>query len=132
MNPMARPMFVFDGDDRLIVVAEDEAPYFKAIDVGNGEYIAAFDIDGQLMHLVVGDDDVVVFEATGRYDLQGLVERARRHADRSGYDIDDDDFLLELSRKEQASTWEQRWPRRPTRLSRRVHGEEAPEPYSRD
>ena len=115
------------------------------IDLHLGE-CTAFDIDGQLLHLVdqgTGFNEWVALP-TGSYDLPRLLALARRRAELDGYELTTDDHLLELANHalmEEYGSWEPprwlRWlfrladdavPERPEELFGRPH---SPMLYSR-
>jgi hypothetical protein len=127
MNGRPRAFFLFgDGGLRVEPDIVGAAGYMEPVDVDNGEYDAVFDDTGRRYRFrAVGG--MTHLEPTDETDLAALRERLRTLASGGAYrfleGFDAEDPLraaAAISRWE----WEHRWPRWPSWLSRRLHGDE--------
>lgn len=125
-SPDLQPTFVItrDGDVDLYKAVAQAESYMEAVDVRDGHYEAAFSLTGERLEIVL-DEDRVGLIATGTTDLPHLRERLRTLAERNGYSGDDPDPRL-VANQAFANEWRTRWPRWPTWLDRRLHGEGPP------
>jgi hypothetical protein len=121
-----QPTFVItrDGDVDLYKTVADAASYMEAVDVRDGEYEAAFSLNGELLEIVL-DEDRVSLVATGTNDLPTLRDRLRALAERNGYSGEDPD-PRGVANEVFANQWRARWPRWPKWLDRRLHGDGPP------
>ncbi len=97
----------------------------EAIDVDGGEYAAAFLHDGTVVEMGTGGETVVLSPSATR-DLPRLNDLLTAYEQRVGTEASGRspiDFANAWLRAE----WEQRWPKRPAWLSRRLHGDKPPQ-----
>jgi hypothetical protein len=105
-----RPVFLFGREGSWMSVEEEATPIFPDLvveeDFWRGE-CTAFDVDGQLLDVVVvdGDQDEYAALPTGRYDQPRLIGLARRHAESLGYELTSEDPLLELANRDLLETY---------------------------
>jgi hypothetical protein len=122
-------VLVFDSDGeayafRSLATAEG---HLEMIDVLDGEYQGAFTTDGNVVVLSGEPDGPVSLTWTPDKDPARLAQLLHAAATRRGRPWVHDDpaaIAAELLHED----WEQRWPKRPRWLSRRLHGEEPPRP----
>ena len=118
-------VFVFSNDGDLDVFPSLQAAegYMEAVDVVEGEeYAAAFLHDGTVVRIGVDGERVVLTptEARDAARLDQSLDAYQRRvgaAARSGSALD---YANDWFRAE----WEQRWPKRPAWLARRLHGDQ--------
>lgn len=127
MDHQPRAFFLFASDGlRVEPDITLAAGYMEPVDVENGEYEAVFDDTGRSYRFWV-EGETTQIEPAEQVDLAALRQRLRA-LDREGHfvgleGVDADDPLsvaVAVSRWD----WEHRWPRRPRRLARRLHGEQ--------
>ena len=123
MTPAVRAVFVFDqgGDVMAFPSVEDAAGYMEAVDVEAGEYPALFALDGRIITATTRNHEVVLTVEDAR-DEAGLRQRLLEGRQRKRLTSLPDDLVAianELLRQE----WDNRWPKRPRWLVRRLHGE---------
>lgn len=124
---MAAPLFVFTRDRDLLVLSRDSADgWFEAIDVSDGEYVAAFEVTGERVALEVDghrDTGGVVVRSTGEFALAELEGLVREFIGRTGEQFTDTgDFLLDYANYCEQRDWDRRWLRRPKWLDVWLHG----------
>ena len=126
MNAPYRALIAFGRDDDVAVFRSlDEASgWMEAPDVDAGEYVALFTDSGIVVHASTEADRVVLTITDERVET-GLRARIREYQRRTGASESEDP--LEFARHELHREWQQRWPRRPQWLARRVHGDRPPE-----
>ena len=117
-------VFIFDngGDLNLFSSLEAAAGWLEAVDVEADEYAAAFLHDGTLVKMGTSRERVVLTPTDTR-DAQRLHQLLEEYQTRDGtlrHGGDALDYANEWLRVE----WEQRWPKRPGWLARRVHGDQ--------
>jgi hypothetical protein len=125
---MPRAMFVFEhGDLSIAESPEQAAAQLEAVDVEAGAYDAVYDEGGWLYRCRVEDGRVRI-DATAEQDFSDLVARLSRFAELTGLPFrrDDADFPLNAARQIAAWQWQQRWPKRPLWLARRLHRQGPP------
>ncbi|MGJ7442500.1 hypothetical protein [Aquipuribacter sp. MA13-6] len=125
------PLLVFDCDDevyafRALATAEG---FLESIDVLDGEYRGAFTTDGHVVTITGEPDGPVTLTLTSEVDRGTLTELLEAAANRRGRPWPSDDPSA-VAAQLLHEVWEQRWPRRPRWLSRRLHGEEPTVPDS--
>jgi hypothetical protein len=118
------PVLVFDreGDIYVLPSMESAPGRLEMFDVLDGEYQAAFLPDGEVVELSGERMDPVRLSATGSHDQARLAMLLAAAATRRGraWPTDDPALIAALLVHED---WEQRWPKRPAWLSRRLHGD---------
>jgi hypothetical protein len=120
-----RALFVFDQDNWCSVFADadDAAGQLETNDVDVGEYVA-FDQHGTVYELWTQGLHVRL-RPTDERDVAELRQRlrrflAQRHIECASCDVADiGNAILEAE-------WEDRWPKRPRWLARRLHGDGPP------
>jgi hypothetical protein len=124
--PDVLPVFVFPrGQDMLVFPDVDHAAsWMEAIDVADGEYEAVYDTSGRLIEAEAIDPKmgVLVLHPSDAADPADLRRRIQAYMDRTGFPGTADDaegVAREYLRRE----WDQRWPKRPSWLDRRLHGD---------
>ena len=112
-----------DGGLDVFASAAQLAGYAEAMDVEDGEYLAAWLHDGTVLRLSApeGPEGPVVVERTTETDLPGLLAAVR-----AAGGPDDGDALLDWADDQLHRAWERQWPRRPRWLARRLHGASPP------
>lgn len=120
-------VFVFDAEGDLSVFASIDAAagWMEAVDVDAGEYAAAFLHDGTVVDMSI-DRERVVLTPTGERDaahLNQLVNEYQQRVGKPGLGGSALDYSNEWLRAE----WEQRWPKRPAWLAKRLHGDQPPQ-----
>ncbi len=120
-------VFVFDREGDLNVFPSLRAAggWLTAADVDGGEYPAAFLDDGSVVEIGTAGEEVVL-TATATRDLPRLDHLLSEYQHRVGKPVRDGsarDFANDWLRTE----WEQRWPKRPAWLARRLHGDHPPQ-----
>jgi hypothetical protein len=121
------PVFVFGEDPvpGVFLSVANAAGHMEAIDVRDGEYHAAYTIDGRVVTIsTVGER--VVLDVTEERDMAGLRRRLRTWHERGNLMSDPDD-LVAIANELLRGEWETRWPKRPRWLSRHMHGAEPPQ-----
>jgi len=119
--------FVFDneGDLNVFPSLQVATGWLEAVDVDGGEYSAAFLDDGSVVELGTAGEEVVL-TATATRDLLRLDRLLSQYQHRIGDPVTGGsarDFANDWLRAE----WEQRWPKRPVWLARRLHGKHPPQ-----
>ena len=94
-----------------------------AIDVDDGEYDAAYLVDGTVLQILAPDgrDAPVVLQRTDEHDPDALLGRIRTCQRVNGRSADVSDLFASANDVRQRE-WERGWPRRPRWLARRLHG----------
>jgi hypothetical protein len=120
-------VFVFDreGDLNVFPSLRAASGWLEAVDVDGGEYPAAFLDDGSVVEMSTADQ-CVVLTATATRDLPRLDRLLTEYQHRVGTGVGGGsarDFANDWLRAE----WEQQWPKRPTWLARRLHGDHPPQ-----
>jgi hypothetical protein len=123
MTPSVRAVFVFDqdGDVMAFQSVEQAAGYMEYIDVEGGEYPALFTLDGRIITATTEGYEVILAVEEAR-DEAGLRQRLLDGWQRNRLTSPPDDLVAianELLRQE----WNNRWPKRPRWLARRLRGE---------
>ncbi|QGN59086.1 hypothetical protein [Nostocoides sp. HKS02] len=110
-------VFVFgkDGDVMAFPDLETAAGWMESIDVLEGEYEAAFTVDGREVTIVGERESPVSLRATDVRDLDGLRKRLARSGDHLGLNFPLSD-LTAVANDLMRWQWEQRWPRWVSRL----------------
>ncbi len=126
------PVFVFDStNDLLVCPSVDYAcRWVEAVDVADGEY-TAFLHDGTEVRLTAVTRTEVVAEVSDTRDREALLSRiaeyemaiARSAGRPVGAAVTDP---LRYAERELREQWENRWPKRPRWLDRRLHGDGPP------
>ena len=118
-------LFVFDRDDWCSVfpTVADAENDLEVADVEVGEYVV-FDQDGTVFEARV-DEMRVRLRATGERDAAQLAARLDRFTREQGIEPAGDD-VIDVGNAILAAAWEERWPKRPRWLARRIHGDERP------
>ena len=118
-------VFNRDGDVMAFPHLDVAAGWMEAVDVLEGEYEAAYTIDGRELTIVAERDSPVSLRVTDVRDVADLRTRLARSGMHMGLSFDLSNLSAVanyLMRRE----WERRWPRRPRWLSRLVHGDGPP------
>ena len=115
-------VFVFDrgGDLNVFSSLQAASGWLEAVDVDNGEYIAAFLHDGTVVATRTADN-LVVLAATDTRDLPRLNDLLTEHQRWVGEPVSGRS-PLEFANDYLRYEWAGRWPRRPAWLARRLHG----------
>lgn len=124
MTLNADAVFLFDRDGYLWAFRslEEAAAWMEPVDVLDGEYAAAFTLDGHVVTPTTTAADRVALTVTEERDEASLMHWLRECALRCGLTSPTEDVVAvanELLRRE----WQNRWPRSPRWLSRRLHGD---------
>ena len=109
-----------DGDLLAFESLSEAAGDMEAIDVDEGEYVAAFTLDGRPVAISAGDGRVILNVG----EEPNLAELRRRLTDsqaRSGFHSPTNDPVAVASELVWGA-WDHRWPQRPGWLARRLHG----------
>jgi hypothetical protein len=101
----------------------EAAGFMEAIDVDDGEYDAAYLVDGTvlLIRILQGRDGPVALERTDQQHREVLLERIRSFQEANGLPVDVSD-LTGFADRLRRQAWARRWPRRPHWLAHRLHG----------
>lgn len=120
-------VFVFDNDGDLNVFPSllAAAGWLEAVDVDAGEYAAAFLHDGTVLAMGI-DRERVVLTPTDTRDAARLDQSLNAYQRRVGGPARDGS-ALDYANEWLRAAWEQRWPKRPAWLARRLHGDQPPE-----
>lgn len=119
-------MFVFDRENWCYVfgsVAEAEGN-LEAADVEADEYVA-LDQDGRVFEAEAAEGIDIHFRPTDVWDPQQLLDRLARFTHKWEIECDSDD-LIEIGNAILEAAWEDRWPKRPRWLARRMHRSQPP------
>ena len=128
--PMAvalRAVFVFalDSEPFVFTSLEAAAGWMEAVDVRDGEYLALFTDEGQVIRAAATPKFDVVLTLTDEYDLLTFHNLLReRCPDVTWHGHPDEVLALGNALLEQQ--WRKRWPRRPRWLDKRLHGQSPP------
>jgi hypothetical protein len=98
----------------------------ESMDVLEGEYEAAFTLDGHEVAIAAEREAPVSLRVTELRNLEDLRKRLSRSGDQMGLSFDLSDLTAvanELMRWE----WQQRWPRRPRWAARLIRGKGPPQ-----
>jgi len=125
--PVGGAVFVLDRDGDLMVHANAAwaAGWMEFLDVEDGEYVAAYRVDGAVLAISSArEEEAVVLTLTGQVDvaaLQALVDEAVRRApaETRAYDAV---TALDFAEAWFAEEWGRRWVRWPRWLDRWLHG----------
>ena len=118
-------VFVFDRENWCYVfpsVAEAEGN-LEAADVEADEYVA-LDQDGRLFEAEVEGIDIHL-RPTELRDPQQLRDRLTRFTLEWEIECESDD-LIDIGNAILEAAWDDRWPKRPRWLARRIHGSKPP------
>jgi hypothetical protein len=115
-----RVVFLFDGKDVTMFPSLTSAgDWMEAADVDDGEYDAALTETGRVIRMRTENEDVVL-ELTDQLDLPKLQELLRDYGEligQRGIELDPVGF----ANRSWQLDWENRWPKRPRWLDRRLH-----------
>lgn len=128
MTPDLRAVFVFDRDGEMQVFPslKQAADYMEAVDVNDGEYEALYTLDGWVIDAQADSrESQVELIVTQKNDVEGLRRRVATHRRPGGASTPDD--LRAVANEEFRAQWELRWPRWPSWLDRRMHGQGPPQ-----
>lgn len=119
-------VFAFGVEDDLHVFPSEEyaAGWMEAVDVEEGEYAAAYLLDGTVLEFWAAEEEVFL-RRTDSEDLPALMARLRASQRAAGGPEEVGDlvaFANEVMREE----WEGRWPRPPRWLRRWFPGKGPP------
>ena len=124
------PLLIFDqwGDAWAFSSVEAAERAAEILNLDEGEYDGAFTSDGRVVVLTPeagGPGFITVTEtALEQEEFDRLLEAAAASRGRSWPSRDPSEIVALLLHE----SWEQRWPKRPDWLSRRLHGEEPARP----
>ena len=124
VHSKAGAVFLFDLDGHVSAFrsVEEAAAWMEPNDVLDGEYPAVFTLDGHVVTPTTTDADRVTLTVTDERDEASLLHWLKESGLRYGLTSPADDVVAvanELLRRE----WQNRWPRRPRWLSRRLYGD---------
>jgi hypothetical protein len=125
-RPIARSaVFVFDRENWCYVFgsAAEAEGNLEAADVEADEYVA-LDQDGRVFQLEAKGIDIR-FRPTEVRDPQQLRDRLARFT-REWKIESESDHVIDIGNAILEAAWEDRWPKRPRWLARRMHGSEPP------
>lgn len=118
-----RPIFVF-GDEPAPMVFPSLGSvigWMEAIDVDNGVYEALYTLDGHVVTATTSGNNLIL-EVSPERNEADLRQRIRRSAS-GGHVSSDPDDLTAVANEFLRARWDNRWPKRPRWLSRRIHGD---------
>lgn len=113
-----------DGDLEVFADAASACAHMEAIDVEEGEYAAAFRVDGVVLALRTEGEEVVLVP-TGEVDASALRALIADYARRTP-SAPRGEAPLDVAEAWLTAAWHQRWPRRPVWLDRWLHGSGPP------
>ena len=119
-------VFVFGvGDDLYVFPSENYAAgWMEAVDVDEGEYAAAYLLDGTVLEVSAAEEQVLL-RRTDSTDMPGLMARLRASQRAAGRPEEVGD-LLAFANDVIRDEWEGRWPRPPRWLKRWFPGKGPP------
>lgn len=117
-----RAVFAFDQEGWCSVFrsADEAAADLEVNDVEADEYVL-FGDDGSVFAASVDGLDVVIRHTEAR-DPEGLRERLDRYCTMAKIETASDDPVV-IGNAILADEWNHRWPKRPSWLDRRIHGD---------
>ena len=120
-----RAVFAFDRENWCHVFrsADEAAAQLEVADVEADEYVL-FGDDGSVFVASVDGQHVVVRPTESR-DPEALRERLGRYCAMAKIETGSDDPVV-VGNAILADSWSHRWPKRPSWLDRRVHGDAPP------
>lgn len=121
---MPRTIIAFGSDDPLPLVfgsIEEAGSYMEAVDVRTGGYESLWTVDGHRVTFAAEGRDVRL-GISGAPDAAGLRRRLADAGERCAAQRAWDDPVAFANEYFQWR-WDERWPRRPRWLSRRIHGD---------
>lgn len=127
MQKTAGAVLIFDRDGQAWAFPrlKDAADSMESMDALDGEYEAAFTLDGHVVTITGFRDGPVSLEVTAESNAIGLHDLLQRSKEQMGLasDVDDPTSVAnELIRRE----WERRAPHLPAWLRRRLYGDQPP------
>jgi len=118
-------IFAFDQENWCSVFIDvgEASGRLEANDVDAGEYVV-FDQDGTVFETWT-DGPYVHLRPTDEHDPAQLRARLRRFLDEQHIECASDD-VIDIAGAILEADWEDRWPKRPRWLARRLHGDAPP------